>query len=64
MNVKLSNTHISKIIQLGGIPGRILGQLMRFHLPLMKIALTLFTKSMLIPLWLTAASGADARIHK
>ena len=64
MNIKLSNTQMSKIIQLGGFLGRLLGKLMRFGLSLMKIVLMLFTKSVLIPLGLTAASAADAKIHK
>ena len=55
---------MSKIIQLGGFLGRLLGKLMRFGLSLMKIALMLFTKSVLISLGLTAASAADAKIPK
>ena len=64
VNIKLSNTQMSKIIQLGGFLGRLLGKLMRFGLSLMKIVLMLFTKSVLIPLGLTAASAADAKIPK
>ena len=55
---------MSKIIQLGGFLGRLLGKLMGFGLSLMKIVLMLFTKSVLIPLGLTAASAADAKIPK
>ena len=64
VNIKLSNTQMSKIIQLGGFLGRLLGKLMRFGLSLMKIVLMLFTKSVLIPLGLTSESAADAKIPK
>ena len=45
--------------------GRLFQPLMKFSLPLMKNVLTPLSKSMLIPLGLTAkVSAADAEIHK
>ena len=56
-DIKLSKTQLSKMIQLGGFLGRLLGPLLKTGLPLMK--------SVLVPLGLTAAgSAADAGIHK
>ena len=64
-DIKLSNTQISKMIQSGGFPGRILGPLLKIGLPLMKNVIKPLAKSVLIPLGLTAAvSAADAGIHK
>ena len=58
-DIKLSKTQLSKMVQLGGFLGRLLG------LPLMKIVIKPLTNSVLIPLALTAAeSAADAGIHK
>ena len=64
-NIKLSKTQLSKMIQLGGFLGRLLGPLLRTGLPLIKNVIKPLAKSVLIPLGLTAAaSAADAGIHK
>ena len=53
------------MIQLGGFLGSLLGPLLRNGLPLMKSGIQPLTKSVLIPLGLTAAaSAADAGEHK
>ena len=53
------------MIQLGGFLGRLLGPLVRAGLPLMKSVVQPLSKSVLIPLGLTAAAAdADAGIHK
>ena len=63
--IKLPKTQLSKIIQLGGFLGRLLGPLQKTGLPLMKSVIQPLAKSALIPLGLTAAaSAADAGIHK
>ena len=49
----------------GGFLGRLLGPLLTTGLPLIKNVIKPLTKSVLIPLGLTAAaSAADAGIHK
>ena len=64
-DIKLSKTQLSMMIQLGGFLSRLLGPLVKTGLPLMKSVIQLLTKSVLIPLGLTAAaSAADAGIHK
>ena len=64
-DIKLSKTQLSKMIQLGGLVGRLLGPLLKTGLPLMKSIIQPLAKSVLIPLGLTAAaSAADAGIHK
>ena len=64
-NIKLSKTQLSKMIQLGGFPGRLLGPLLKTELPLIKNVIKPLAKSFLIPLGLTAAAdAADAGIHK
>ena len=64
-DTKLSKTQLSKMIQLGGFLGRLLGPLLKAGSPLIKNIIRLLTKSVLIPLILTAAaSSADAGIHK
>ena len=64
-DIKLSKTQLSKMIQLGGFLGRLLGQLLKTGLPLITNMIKLFAKSVLIPLGLTvAASAADVGIHK
>ena len=64
-DIKLSKTQLSKMIQIGGFLGRLLGPLLRTGLPLMKNVIKPLPKSVLIPLELTAAaSAADAGIHK
>ena len=53
------------MIQLGGFLGRLLGLLLRTGLPLMKSVIKPLSKSVLVPLGLTAtASAAGAGIHK
>ena len=64
-DIKLSKAQLSKMIQLGGFSGRLLGPLLRTGLPLMKNVIQPLAKSVLIPLELTAAeSAADAGTHK
>ena len=65
IDIKLSKTQLSKMIQSGGFLGRRLGPLLKTGLPLMKSVIKPLAKSVLIPLGLTAAaSAADAGIHK
>ena len=63
-NIKLSKTQLPMMIQSGGFLGKLLGPLLRTGLPLMKNVIQPLAKSVLIPLALTAASAADAGIHK
>ena len=64
-NIKLTKTQLSNMIQSGGFLGRLLGQLLKTGLPLIKNVIKPLAKSVLIPLGLTAAaSAADAGIHK
>ena len=64
-DIKLSKTQLSKIIQSGGFLRRLLGPLLKTGLALIKNVIKPLTKSVLIPLGLTAAaSAADAGIHK
>ena len=64
-NIKLSKTQLHKLGQSGGYLSRVLGQLLKTSLPLMKNVLKPLAKSVLIPLGLTAAASAtDAGIHK
>ena len=63
-DIKLSKTHLFKMIQSGGFLGRLLGPLLKTGLPLIKNVIKTLAKSVLIPLALTAAaSAADAGIH-
>ena len=65
VDIKFSKTQLSKMAQLGGCLGRLLGPLLKTGLPLVKSAMKPLAKSVLIPLGLTAAaSAADAGIHK
>ena len=65
VNIKLSKTQLSKMIQLRGFLGRLLGPLLKTGLPLIKNVIKPLAKSVLIPLGLTAAaSAADPGIHK
>ena len=65
IDIKLSKTQLSRMIQLGGFLGRLLGPLLKTGLPLIKNVIKPLVKSVLIPLGLTAAaSAADAGIHK
>ena len=64
-DIKLSKAQLSKMMQLRGFLGRLLGPLLRTGLPLMKNVIQPLAKSVLIPLGLTAAaSAADAGIHQ
>ena len=64
-DIKLSKTQLSKMIQLGGFHGKLLGPLLKTGLTLIKSVIKPLAKSILIPLGLTAAaSAADAGIHK
>ena len=64
-DIKLSKTKLSKMIQSGGFLDRLLGQLLKTRLPLMKSVIKPLAKIVLIPLGLkAAASAADAGIHK
>ena len=64
-DIKLSKNQLSKMIQSGGVLGRLLGPLLRTGLPLISNLIKPLAKSVLIPLGLTAAaSAADAEIHK
>ena len=64
-DIKISKTQISNMIQSGGFLGRIRDPLLKTGLPLIKNITNLLTKSVLIPLGLTAAASAvDAGIHK
>ena len=65
IDIKLSKTQLSKMIQSGGFLGRLLGPLLKTGLPLIKNVIKPLAKSVLIPLGLTAtAPAADAEIHK
>ena len=64
-DIKLSKNQISKMIQLGGFLGRLLGSLLKRGLPLIKNVIKPLAKSLLIFLGSTAAaSAADVGIHK
>ena len=65
IDIKLSKTQLSKMIQSGGFLGRLLGPLLKTGLPLIKKVIKPLAKIVLIPLELTvAASAVDAGIHK
>ena len=63
-DIKLSKTQLSKMIQSGRFLGRLLGPLLKTGLPLIKNVIRPLAKSVIIPLGLTAASAADAGMHK
>ena len=64
-DIKLSKTHLSKMIQSGGLLGRLLGPLLKTGLPLIKNVIKPLATSVLILLGLTATeSAADAGMHK
>ena len=64
-DIKLSKTHLSKMVQSGGFLGRLLGPFLKTGLPLIKNVIKPLAKSALIPLGLTAAASVvDAGIHK
>ena len=56
VDIKLSKTQLSKMIQPGGFLGRLLRPLLRTGLPLMKSVIKPLAKSVLVPLGLTAAA--------
>ena len=58
-NIKLLKFWLSKIVQLGGFLGRLLGALLKAGLHLMKNVLKPLVKSVLVPLGLTAAASAS-----
>ena len=62
-DIKFSKTQLSKMIQLGGFLGRLLGPLLKTGLPSISNVIKPLAKSLLIPLGLTAAA-ADAGIYK
>ena len=65
VNIKLSKTQVSKMIQSRGFLGRLLDLLFKTALPLIKNVIKPLPKSVLIPLGLTVASSAvDTGIHK
>ena len=65
VDIKLSKTQLSKMIQSGGFLGRLLGPIVKTGLPLIKNLIKPLGRSVLIPLGLTAAvSAADPGIHK
>ena len=64
-DIMLSRTELSKMIQSGGLLGRLLDLLLKTGLSLMKNVIQALSKSVLIPFGVTvAASAADAGIHK
>ena len=65
IDVKLSKTQLSKMMQSGGFLGRHLGPLLKTGLPLVKNVIKPLSTRILVPLGLTAAASvADAGIHK
>ena len=65
IDIKMSKTQLSKMIQSGGFLRKLLGPLLKTGLPLMKGVIKPLAKSVLIPLGLTAAaSAADAGINR
>ena len=65
IDIKLSKTQLSKMMQSGGFLGRILDPLLKTGLPSIKNAIKPLAKNVLISLGLTAAaSTADAGVHK
>ena len=64
-HIKLSKTHLSKMMQSGGFLGKLVGPLLKTRVLSMKNIIKPSSKSLLIPTGLTvAASAADAGIHK
>ena len=64
VSIKLSKTQLHKKGPSGGFLGRLLGPLLKTGLPLIGNVLKPLSKSVLIPLGLTAASATDTAIHK
>ena len=63
-NIKLSKSHLSRIIQSGGLVDIFLEPLLKAGLPLMSNVLTPLDKSVLISLGLVAASAKNARTYE
>ena len=64
-DIKLPKAQLSRMIQSGGLLGRLLGSSLKTGLPLIKSVIKPSAKSVLLPLGLAAAaSAADAGIHK
>ena len=63
-DIKLSKTQLSKMIKSGEFLGRLLGSLLKTGLSLLKNVIKPLSKSVLIPLGLTAAAAADVGIDK
>ena len=64
-NIKLSKTQLSKMVQLGGFLGRLLGPLPKTGLPLIKNEIKPLAKSFLMPSGYTAATSVvDPGIHE
>ena len=65
IDIKLSKTQLSKMMQSGGFLGRILDPLLKTGLPSIKNTIKPLAKNVLISLGLTAtASTADAGVHR
>ena len=65
IDIKLSQSQLSKMIQSGGFLGRLLSPLLKTGLPLINNVIKRLIKVVLIPLGLTAvALAADVEIHK
>ena len=65
VDIKLSKTPLSKMIQSAGFLDTLLGPLLKTGLPLIKNVIKPLAKSVLVPFGLTAAASvADAGIHK
>ena len=65
IDINLSETQLSKVIQSGGFLDRTFGPILKKGLPLLKNVIKPLAKSVLIPLGLTAAASAeDAGILK
>ena len=60
IDIKLSKTQLSKMIQSRGFLGRLLSPLLKAGLPLMKNVIKQLSKNALIPLGFTAAAAAAA----
>ena len=55
-NIKFPKTHFSRMVQLGWFLGRVLGQLLKTDLPLIRIVHKPLAKNVLITLWINSSS--------
>ena len=63
-DIKLSKTQLSKMTQLGGFLGRLLGPVLKPGLPLITNVIKPLAKNVSIPLGLTVAASATVeRLH-